>query len=270
MRDATTSVDHVPSTEERSAFQTLIAETISGIAGAVCRRYGPTDAYADARQVVAIQADRLYVECNGELPEAWPATLYRMARSAWREETESSRASGLAGVSGRNRRRRGLATAAAELRELYGVEPTAEQILDHYNASAADSRSDARKQGAVASRDDFQAMKVDQLPWEATTWEDRSMSEAAPAIDVETEAVEKVSVDVRISQIIDRLADYEDVPSPDKVLDFADIYLRLAADGADISRRALSKRFMVSEPTVCRWTHLVRRAAAEVFMAAVA
>lgn len=221
------------------------------------RRPGPSSSSDDVYAVVALEADRLWTRFGGALPEDWLGRLHNASKAAWRDQAEGPAGNGLGGISGMNRRRRGLLTATAELRQMYGREPTADEILDHYNASAAATRADARKQGAIANVADLTPMQV-------STTGNGEMTGIRASTDVESVVVETMSVRETIAAVSARLG--ADPACDPRLISFAVAWLTQIAGGYLAPRAELAAAWGVSEPTLGRWTIKVRQAAINVYL----
>lgn len=246
----------------RSRFQVEARRDLDRIAHNIHRqRPGPPDSFPDLRSMVAAIADQLFVEYRGRLPEDWQARVHNRARAAWRDYADKNQAQGITGLSGRIHRRRGLVVAAAELRDILGREPTADEILAHYNDSNRDTRVDARKQGAIASERDLGATVNVQVT-DPTDTVGHSASYTSESI--EDDVTERFSADEMIGRIEAQL--HEDLEAEGRSVDgrlvaFASSYLRQVAEGDNPTWAELAKVWGVSTPTVCRWVRDVRKAA---------
>ncbi|MDA8282882.1 MAG: hypothetical protein M0Z42_06185 [Actinomycetota bacterium] len=241
-----------PTLAQRCAFIREQERSLETIAQNVYRHYGTAETIEDVRQVVALEADKLYFGYSGQLPDHWRALLHNESRSTWRDEVERSRRLGVGGVSGRNRRRRGLKMSAAALRVELGREPTVTEILEHHNAMVGSTRSDARKQGAVATEADFQAVSVTQAPFDQ-----EAGGMTGSGASVEDEVVEAVAVEDYIHKVVATLSS---MATDAAIIAFAQTYLSRIAEGSLPSAAELAADFAVSESMIARWVHGVRKA----------
>lgn len=246
--------------KRRERFQTDHRSDFARIAGLLIRhRRGPESSYDDAYSIVCGVGDRLWRTYDGDLPDDWTGRLWNLSRSAWRDYVEGPEGTGIGGSSGPNRRRRGLLTSTAELRSGLGREPTREEIFEHYNRTNLASRADARKQGALATAEDF-APPVTLIP--------SASPQESPAIDDTYDTlIDRLSADASIERIVVRLRQQ---PGAGQVADFAHRWLAQIAAGQAPTWAELAEASGVSKPTICRWMSRVRQAGVEVFTAELA
>jgi len=118
----------------------------------------------DAAQTVRIEAYKLLLE--GAPPGVrWAQALWRRSEEAIGEQSISGASTGFAKMTGHERRRRSLEKLRAES----GL--SGDALLQAWNTRTAQSRSDPRRQGAVATREDladYKMMPNGHNQWEAT------------------------------------------------------------------------------------------------------
>ena len=241
--------------ERRERFQMEHRSDFSRIAGLLIRhRRGPESSFDDAYSIVCSVGDRIWRTYGGDLPDDWTGRLWNLSRSAWRDYVEGPEGTGVGGSSGPNRRRRGLLTSTAELRSELGREPTREEIFEHYNRSNLASRADARKQGALATAEDFDP-PVTLIP-SASLQEDPTIDDTYDAL------LERLSAEASIERIVRRIRQQ---PGSAQVADFARRWLAQIAAGQAPTWAELAEASGVSKPTICRWMSRVRQAGVDVF-----
>jgi hypothetical protein len=102
----------------------------------------------DATQVVRQEACRLLKD--GAPPGvSWGQALWRSSQSAIKAWSAGGEVTGFAGMTGHVRRRRSL----ERMREMTGLD--GEPLREAWNAGTASTRSDAKRQGAVATAEDM-------------------------------------------------------------------------------------------------------------------
>lgn len=116
----------------------------------------------DAAQAVRIEAYKLLLE--GAPPGIrWGQALWRRSEEAIRELSISGGSTGFSGMTGHERRRRSL----EKLRSESGLSGAA--LLEAWNAKTAQTRSNPKRQGAIASEEDLVDHKI--LPNGTSSWD---------------------------------------------------------------------------------------------------
>lgn len=198
----------------------------------------------------------IWLASDGDPPPWWPKELHHRAHFAIRDWAESGEVTAEGDATGTERRRRGMSTAADDLREIYGVEPTDDEVIEHHNESALASRADAKKQGALASTDDLEPFGM--VPTDPDALDPVSLGRAdnyASALDVVADAIWLADC---TEEIIDRARDANPLLGR-----FAEIWLASVVDADPLSCADIAALLGVSRSTAERMATRVRAIAAE-------
>jgi hypothetical protein len=194
----------------------------------------------DAAQAVRIEAYKLLLE--GAPPGIrWAQALWRRSEEAIRELSISGGSTGFAGMTGHERRRRSL----EKLRSESGL--SGEALLEAWNAKTAQTRSDPKRQGAIATKEDLVDHRM--VPNGSTPWE------SAP--DYEDPGVEQLlsaSFTKEAMGAVTRACAKE----PAIVGQVAQAWFTGTMEGAPMSCAEIARRIGVSRATVQRTMPRVR------------
>ncbi len=134
---------------------TAQAVVLERIASILVRRARQRVSLDDARQLVRLATLRALEDGRHPGSPTWPSAVYVRAHSLLRDELESGAATGFGGYTGSMRRQRGMSRTRAQLTARLGREPTDNELVAAHNTARSASRTDAARQGALASTDDL-------------------------------------------------------------------------------------------------------------------
>gem|GEM_PF-6477041 len=238
------AVRAAPAAKRDEAIETFLARYESlwtSIARKYSRSYGIKHKdLDDAAQIVRLEAYKLLLD--GAPPNIrWGQALWRRCEEAIREMSMSGANTGFAGMTGHERRRRGL----EKLREESGL--SGEALLAAWNARAAQSRADPKRQGAIATKEDLVDHRI-VLNGAVTSVAEPHYNDPALKYLLDLNFTEELTATVRKTC----------AREPQIVGQVAQAWLEGAMDGDPMSCAEIARRIGVSRATVQRTMPRVR------------
>lgn len=186
----------------------------------------PQSDFDDAVQAVRLEVYDLLQQ--GPPPGVtWGQALWQRAQTAMKALAASGATTGFAGMTGLVRRRRSLET----MRDRTGL--SGRQLVEAWNAETSKTRSDAVRQGAVASEDDLVDRKM--IP------DENPLSWSVGHLDVTYDDVIGAAVTTRMVALISSVCAKEDKLAGQ----IAEIWLTSSAMGEPVSCAEIARRISV-------------------------